>query len=746
MGVKSSRHTDLLKSGGTVSRFLLVFGLIMAGCWGGGFANAQLWFQSSSQIPVLHQADTLPLAWAGGLNFCQFSTIDLDRNGTDDLLVFDRSGDRIVPLLRENGKWVYAPEIKNAFPPLKSWVLAADFDGDGKKDLFTSRGNGIAVYKNTSGTTLSFQEYTPGTTLHTEYTGTPVNLYVLARDLPAIEDIDGDGDLDVLTFVTTTQVEFHRNLSVEQWGHRDSLVFELADGCWGNFTESSSSNTIVLGVSCKTNQTGGPSPQPPLHSGSTLLALDLDADQDKELIVGDFQSDWLTQLTNGGTPAAANMTAQDPFFPSYSQSVVMSSFPGAFFVDVDQDNHRDLLVSPNVQNNAQNLGSVWYYENTATDSAPIFDLVQSDFLQDQMIDLGEGAIPLLYDYNGDSLTDLFVASFGRFDAWATFTPLFRFYKNVGTATAPIFQLDTFNTGDYGTQPLPNGHIPALGDVDQDGDPDLLIGHEDGKISYFENTATPGNPPFFSFQTSSFQNIDVGAFAAPALADLDGDGLTDLVVGEQNGNLNYFRNTGTFGAPTFTLQTDSLGKVDISATGTFGQSFSVPGFFRQNGAWELVVGREPGTLFHYTDLAGNLNGTFSLADTFLARTDVGIRSAPALADLNQDGWPDLVVGNYAGGLELWMGIDPATSWATSQSPYLIDLWPNPTRDQITVEIKNNHSGNLNWRLWTTTGHLVAHGSSSESKVTISLGPYPPALYILELQDRSGNHFRKKVIKR
>ena len=708
---------------------------------------AQLYFAPSAAFPVIENGDTLPLAWAGGLNFCQFSSMDLDLDGQEDLLIFDRSGDRIVPMIRKANGWDYDPAPADNFPLLKSWVLAVDYDGDGRKDLFSSRGNGIVVYRNTSGTNLAFTEMTIGTTLQTNYGGSDVNLYVLARDLPALEDLDGDGDIDVLTFVTSTQVEFHRNLSMETYGHRDSLIFELADGCWGNFNESSSSNTIDLGVTCKTNSTGGITAGVQQHSGSTLLALDLDADQDRELIIGDFQSDWLTQLTNGGSLAAANMTAQDPLFPSYSTTVMVSSFPGAYFVDVNDDGDRDLLVSPNLQNNARNLGSVWYYENTSTDSTPYFEYVKNDFLQDQMIDLGEGAAPILFDYTGDGLLDLFVGAYGRYDAWATFTPLFRFYENIGTATAPIFKEDASITGDYGTQVLPDGHSPAFGDLDGDGDADILIGHQNGELSFFENTAATGNAPIYSFQSTGYSNIDVGSYAAPAMVDLDRDGLTDLVIGEQNGNLNYFRNTGAIGAPVFAQMTDSLGKINVSAVGSFGQGFSVPRFYDANGSWELFIGRELGTVYHCQNIDGNLSGAFTLADSALGNVDVGIRSAPAVGNLNGDAWPEMLIGNYGGGLQLWTGVDPAVGWSdiNDNAGLYIKVFPNPATGWINLYVEGAVAGMVEWELRNVMGRLVGSGQQLGKRGIIEVSEYVAGMYVLTVK-AAGQHKVVRVVVR
>lgn len=68
-----------------------------------------------------------------------------------------------------------------------------------------------------------------------------VNLYVSSIDIPAIEDVDGDGDLDIITFsILGSQVEYHKNLSMERYGDCDSLDYELRNKCWGFFTEGAS--------------------------------------------------------------------------------------------------------------------------------------------------------------------------------------------------------------------------------------------------------------------------------------------------------------------------------------------------------------------------------------------------------------------------------------------------------------------------------------------------------------------------
>src|SRR5690606_16196158 len=99
----------------------------------------------------------------------------------------------------------------------------------------------------------------------------------------------------------------------------------------------------------------------------------------------------------------------------------------------------------------------------------------------------------------------------------------------------------------------------------------------------------------------YQNINVGLLSKPHVVDLDRDGLPDLLIGERNGNINYYRNTGTATAPAFTLETQSFGGIDLFGT-NFGAGNSTP-FIADldgNGNYDLMVGERLGKVHIYPD--------------------------------------------------------------------------------------------------------------------------------------------------
>ena len=151
-------------------------------------------------------------ALSGGINTGQFSEIDLNLDGIMDIIVFDKSGNKLSPFINDNGNFIYSPEYRDNFPSMHDWVLMTDYNCDGKNDIFTYSSGGMAVYRNTSNTTLSFTQVT--TLVMSNYGTSNWNIYISSVDIPAITDVDYDGDLDILTFsILGGFVEYHKNKS-----------------------------------------------------------------------------------------------------------------------------------------------------------------------------------------------------------------------------------------------------------------------------------------------------------------------------------------------------------------------------------------------------------------------------------------------------------------------------------------------------------------------------------------------------
>jgi hypothetical protein len=696
--------------------------------------NDAISFRDDADLPF-----SMPLT--GGFNYVTAGEIDLNLDGTKDLVLFDRSGDRATPLIWNNGEFVFAAEFISQLPIGKHFMQFRDFNCDGKSDIFTYSDGGFKVFKNISsaGTGLQFEVYSES--LMSFYNPGTLPIYSIPIDVPALEDMDGDGDLDLLVFgILGTCVEFHRNMAVEQLSRCDTLVLRLETNNWGNFTEALSTNEVILNDSC--DAFGGRYNQSNRHAGSSLLAIDMNGDGDKDLLLGDIAYRTMIFLSNGGTATNANVVAQESPWPSNTLFVNLSVFPAASYVDIDHDGDRDLFVSPNGEGGSENLRCIWYYTNVGTDASPIFEHVQKDLFVKNSLDFGEGSMPTFCDYNQDGLKDIVIGNYGYFENNGTYRPQLALYENVGTSAAAQYKLVTSDLANLSTL---SGNalnfFPTFGDVDGDGDDDMLIGASDGRIFYYVNTALAGDVANFVFVTPIFQNIDIGTFATPQLVDVDGDGLLDLIIGSREGRIHYYHNSGTPQTMILDFVTNSFGSVLTALPGN-PSGFSTPCFFKKSGISYLMCGSQNGRISLYSGIDGNLEGNFVLEDSLVLGDRIGERTTITVADLNSDGFLDAVVGNYAGGINFFEGIF-ASSFSNSASLDLgIRIFPNPSR---TINISSRDAFIESMQIIDIQGRIIDIRSFSNATTLIQVdgANFPEGMYLIQIQSSKGASTHKWI---
>lgn len=680
--------------------------------------------------------------WAGGLNNAQFSAGDLNNDGIADLFVFDRTGNKLLTFLNTGTPgtiaYHYAPQYEAGFPKLTDWALLEDYNCDNIPDLWcftrgpvSDPGFGIQVYKGFYDANNRINFVNADSLLKYPVSGFEVNLFVSPIDIPAIVDVNDDGDKDILTFqLSGGFVMYFENLSQEAGQGCDTLRFVKKDDCWGDFYESGFRREDSLNVPCPYQQGTSPeaSASTRLHAGSTLVSWDNDGDGVKELVTGDISFTNLVYLHNCGTKADAHMCWQDTLFPSYDVSADVFVFPAAFLVDVDNDGLKDLLVTPNASGGSENYRCVWQYKNEGTAVTADFRFQRDTFLVGDMLDFGEGCFPVFFDADADGRADIVAGNRGYFrpDLFQLYSGQLALLRNVGSATEPAFQLTTRDyalVSDLGVTSL----MPAFGDLDGDGDADMLTGLEDGKLLFFKNMAAPGTPAQFVFSGANYGNIDVGNASTPQLVDVNRDGLIDLLIGEESGNLNYYENEGSTAQPKFVLKTNFFGGVKVNLPG-YPTGYSVPFLFDLNdgAGWQLLVGGERGTLMHYKDIDGNLDGTFTLVDSMYAGIHAGYRSTVSGADVNDDGLVDLLVGNYRGGMTFYDSKAVAADYNAGASS--VHIYPNPVSTFCTIHpVAPGAMISITDAMGRIRHAVKAHGG----QVQLSLTDLPAGWYLLRI---------------
>lgn len=542
-------------------------------------------------VPVTIGNDTLSNAWAGGLNYPSFASADVTGDQLLDLLVYDRARDLMQAYVQKtiNGSSVYRydPAISQQLSftrPDMEWVLTYDYNCDGQRDVMVGTDNYLYAYQNqSSGGSPQFLAFDNGNPLKTQYAnGNYAALEIPGTDLPALGDADADGDMDILVYGTSNvRLNYHENLSPNHCG----LQFDQDSQCWGRFEESGLYRSVDLNSCAGVNKH-----QRLLHAGSSMALQYLNNDSLADLLLGNISYTSLTALFNGGSQDSAVITSQDTLYPN-PRPLNNVVFPAPYLADGNFDGRMDLMVSSfsNVSsgspNSSSNYQGIWYYEDTSTTTQSRYVLRTDSFLQAQQIDFGGNAVPRLADFNGDSLPDLVVAIGYRLHPPRLPSSQLYYFANTGTAGQPHFTLRDTNFANLLQYSLGESLVPAFGDLDNDQDLDMIVGTISGYFHEFENTGSATNPQF-NLKNPILTNTDVGADAAPFLYDIEEDGDLDLFVGNEKGRIAFYRNQGDSLQASFSLINRFYGAVDV-ATNVQGQS--IPFFYRDSSGTTLLVG-------------------------------------------------------------------------------------------------------------------------------------------------------------
>ncbi len=735
--------------------FFLLFALL---CFSSNSEAQVLDFVRQNEVSIEADGRDLAFPWVGGFNNLQFSEVHLNDDDILDLFVFDRSSNTIMTFTHtgnnEDGAngYRYAPELEENFPQLEYWAVLVDYNCDEIPDLFTSFNNGIRIYQGRyeAGGKIGFQ-FVLDKLSHSMTN----EIFVSEFDLPAITDVNNDGDIDILTFnVSGGFIEYFENFSVQNNTTCGDLSdYRLTTDCWGGLYESAFDRTLTLDTCSEgKKKTLEELEKSGVHPGSTLLAIDLDGDTDKEIILGDIAFSSMTLAMNGGTSDFANMMAQDTLFPSNTKSVSVNTFPAAFSADVNRDGIKDLLVTPNAVAQSNHFECVWYYQNTGTNENPTFAFQRDNFMVENTIDVGAFSHPVFFDHNQDGLLDLVVGNEGyeiQVDEFSTYLkPSLALYENVGTAQSPAFRLvnrDYMTIGEelFTTQFDPTVesavlYFPAFGDLDNDGDEDMLIGDNMGYIHRFDNNPTPEGIAQFSKKKERINDdtgsaLDVKQRAAPQLIDINDDGKLDMIVGNNDGRVYYYQNIGTLEEPVFRLESNQWGAVLVRIPS---KGHAIPRLFKlSDGNFRLIVGNDAGKLYLYEDIEPNIGGgPFTKVTEQLLPLLGNTEVSPTTADVDNDGRLDLIIGNFRGGL-LWyetasiVGIeDNASSKNTFQ------MYPNPAQNQLFFDWKTGafpSNGTVEIQVYNTLGQLVLTSNLEQGEKRMSIEGLESGLYLVEV---------------
>ncbi|WP_276133930.1 T9SS type A sorting domain-containing protein [Polluticoccus soli] len=714
-----------------------------------------------SRIKVTENSIDKPMAWGGGLNHPQFAIVDLNHDGKNDLVIFEKA-EYVNPLLLPisnniktflnsgtpgNPQYTYAPQYEYLVPYPQRVMKMLDYNCDKIPDLiygdiFLNICDG---YYNSSGdwTTQNCRViYEKGIN--------PAPLPFNSNDIPGVADIDSDSDLD---FVALSIGTFHlyKDVRQEESLPCDTVKFKLKDWCWGKVGHAEVRES-VLGVSCNNSGLKMPGEEAKTTGGSTAICLfDADGDGDYDALVGEDKFADIQFLKNGkvehGYPVDT-MIAQDTVWQTGGHKLHMASFPTGYWLDIDDDNDNDIVIAPQAD---ENYRSAAYYRNIGSQTAPAFTYQTDSFLVEDMIDAGSRSYPSVYDYNKDGKKDLFIGGW-LYQPGGTHKTSIIYLENTSTGTNVSFKVVTRDFLNIGSYPEKGAAI-SIGDMDGDGMDELVAGRDDGSIICFKNHASSAvaQPDWQLWHArlkgSDGTEINVGKNATPFIYDIDKDGKNDLVVGTEVGYLTFYKNIGATGQISLEYKTNKLGDVRVVPDMGFGYSAPYIGPIDNSGVHALMVGSGTGAIYRYSGFEnGNVSTPYKLEDSLYSDIKIpGQFSSVSFADMFDDNKFELFIGNGRGGVFAYRQVFVEEVDELAKEKGGLQIYPNPAKDRVKMTAAADLGTSSSIRLVDNLGRLVTASFSASGKtIEFDVSMLPSGIYTC-IVNTGENEFKGVFVK-
>lgn len=320
-----------------------------------------------------------------------------------------------------------------------------------------------------------------------------------------------------------------------------------------------------------------------------------------------------------------------------------------------------------------------------------------------------------------------------------------YYENVGDVNTPSFAAPV--EGAFGIGII-DTDVMTPGDLDGDGDFDLIATTYGGGVSFRENTGDASSPQFAAPVADPFGISFTGDYVNfPALVDIDADGDLDLFIGastDDSAFIRYFENTGSATNPQFAAPQDSPFGI---ATAEY---YFMPSFVDMDDDGDLDILTSDFQLDPYVSIikyfentGSNTNPQFAtpIENPFELTPPVDDLMWPAVADLDGDSDFDILSGlDYGAFIYFENTTALGASNKNLEGQVQLDISPNPVQNEITIQTDGEFE---QIEIFNTTGKLMKTYAGTER--LIQLGTWNSGIYMIRFIDEEGSFLTRKIQK-
>ena len=543
----------------------------------------------------------------GGFNKPKVQWLDWDYDNDEDLFLLDENGTIKLYINNSNENYIKFDLYDSSLFDINGigWFYIGNFDSDNDFELITQDKMNIDQ--------MIFYDISDNTIIEvgTLYDVISIPLQSDPVMFPTFIDIDNDGDLDFFTGNIIGTVTFYENIGFEI----DRPQFQLVTTFWEDIY-------IV-----------GPSNQ--RHGASAINFVDIDNDNDYDLAWGDFfqQSLYIIEnIGNSSNPIMDDINISTQFPPG--DPIISAGLNMPSFTDIDNDGDEDLFVT--VLSGAygyQLINNFYFYRNENGS----YNLESQEFIE--TLDLFSDIYPEFIDIDSDGDLDLFIGTATDLSEFPINGKV-KFYENIGNDSnlEPIWNL--VNSEFLGGNAGYNLSLD-FGDIDADGDYDMLVGEYNGTIRIYLNAGDEFEPNFSEY--SLINDIDLSGNSIPKLIDIDNDLDLDLFIGQSTGNISFYENIGSNENYDFILVSSNYNDISVS------NKSSIDFFDIDNDEdYDLIVGSQYENIFFYENIGDSYEPDFQFDSSKVFPT-LGFNLVPAFISHNQQ--KKLLVGTSTGGAYL-----------------------------------------------------------------------------------------------